>query len=125
MQAVLNNSLNVGATFVMNSLGKEKFLEYFQKYGIGSETGIDLPAEAAGNIGNLIRNLNNNKKIEYATASFGQGISMTPMITVKALSSLANGGKIIIPHVVKKIDYKVGLSKNISYVNEAKQILKK
>jgi cell division protein FtsI (penicillin-binding protein 3)/stage V sporulation protein D (sporulation-specific penicillin-binding protein) len=125
MQAVLNNSLNTGATFVMNSLGKEKFLEYFKKYGIGSETGIDLPAEAAGNIGNLVNNLSNSKKIEYATASFGQGISMTPIITVKALSVLANGGKIIIPHVVKRIDYKVGFSKNISYINEAKQVIKK
>lgn len=125
MQAVLNNSLNTGATFVMNSLGKEKFLDYMKAFGIGSETGIDLPAEAAGNIGNLLKNLNNNKKIEYATASFGQGISMTPIITVKALSALANGGKLVIPHVVKRIDYKVGFSKNISYMNEAKQVLKK
>ncbi|MDD4803652.1 MAG: penicillin-binding protein 2 [Candidatus Pacebacteria bacterium] len=125
MQAVLNNSLNTGVTFVMNRMGKEKFTEYFQKYGIGSETGIDLPSEASGNIGNILNNLNNNKKIEYATASFGQGISMTPIITVRALSVLANGGKLIIPHVVKKIDYKVGLSKNISYVNESKQIIKR
>ena len=125
MQAVLNNSLNTGVTFVMNAMGKDKFLEYMQGYGIGSETGIDLPAEAAGNIGNLLNNLKNSKKIEYATASFGQGISMTPIITVRALSVLANGGKLIVPHVVKRIDYKVGLSKNISYVNEAKQIIKK
>ncbi len=125
MQDVLNNSLNTGATFVMNRLGKQKFLDYMQAYGIGSETGIDLPAEASGNIGNLLNNLTNNKKIEYATASYGQGISMTPIITVKALSALANGGKLIIPHVVSSIDYKVGLSKNISYVNEAKQVLKK
>ena len=125
MQAVLNNSLNTGVTFIMNRMGKEKFTEYFQKYGIGSETGIDLPSEASGNISNILNNLNNNKKIEYATASFGQGISMTPIITVRALSVLANGGKLIIPHVVKKIDYKVGLSKNISYVNESKQIIKR
>lgn len=125
MQAVLNNSLNTGVTFIMNSIGKEKFLEYFKNYGIGSETGIDLPSEAAGNIVNLTNNLNNNKKIEYATASFGQGISMTPIITVRALSVLANGGKLITPHVVRKIDYKVGLSKNFSYVDEAKQVLKK
>ena len=125
MQAVLNNSLNTGVTFVMNKMGKEKFTEYFQKYGIGSETGIDLPNEASGNIGNILNNLNNKKQIEYATASFGQGISMTPIITVRALSVLANGGKLIIPHVVNKIDYQVGLSKNISYVDEAKQVLKK
>jgi len=125
MQTVLNNSLNTGAVFVMNSLGKEKFLEYMKNYGIGTETGIDLPSEAAGNISNLLNNLTNDKKIEYATASFGQGISMTPIITVRALSTLANGGKLIIPHVVKSINYKIGFQKDISYVNEAKQVLKK
>jgi stage V sporulation protein D (sporulation-specific penicillin-binding protein) len=125
MQAVLNNSLNTGVTFVMNRMGKEKFTEYFKNYGMGSETGIDLPNEASGNIGNILNNLNNKKQIEYATASFGQGISMTPIITVRALSVLANGGKLIIPHIVNKIDYKFGLSKNISYINEAKQVLKK
>ena len=125
MQQVLNQSLNIGAAYVADRLGKQKMLEYFQAYGIGSETGIDLPNEAAGNIGNLLNNLNNTKKIEYATASFGQGISMTPIITVRALSVLANGGKLVTPHIVSKIDYKVGLVKNISYTDEAKQVLKK
>jgi cell division protein FtsI (penicillin-binding protein 3)/stage V sporulation protein D (sporulation-specific penicillin-binding protein) len=125
MQLVLNNSLNTGMVFVSEKMGKEKFLKYYQKFGIGSETGIDLPAEASGNISNLLQNLSNKKTIEYATASFGQGISLTPIITTRALSAIANGGRLIIPHVVKEIDYRVGLSKNISYVNEAKQVLKK
>ncbi len=125
IQSVLNNSLNTGVAFVVERMGKNNFTEYFKKYGIGSETGIDLPSEASGNIDNILDNLNNKKKIEYVTASFGQGISMTPIITVRALSVLANGGKLITPHVVKKIDYKVGLSKDISYVNEARQVLKK
>ncbi len=125
MQDVLNNSLNTGAAFVMDRMGKDKFLEYMQNYGIGFETGIDLPAEAGGNISNLLNNLKNNKKIEYITASFGQGISMTPIMVARALSVLANGGKLIIPHIVKTIDYKVGISKNISYIDEAKQVIKK
>ncbi len=125
MQTVLNNSLNVGAVFAMDKLGKPKFLEYFKNFGIGSETGIDLPAEASGNISNLTGNVKGDKKVEFATASFGQGISMTPIMTARALSVIANGGKLIIPHVVNKITYKVGLSKNISYVDEAKQVLKK
>ncbi|MCX6717944.1 MAG: penicillin-binding protein 2 [Candidatus Taylorbacteria bacterium] len=125
MQTVLNNSLNTGVVFVEEKMGKEKFTEYMKNFGIGSETGIDLPNEASGNITNLLNNLDNNKKIEYYTASFGQGISMTPMITTRALSILANGGKLIIPHVVDKIEYKTGLSKTISYVDEAQQIIKK
>jgi stage V sporulation protein D (sporulation-specific penicillin-binding protein) len=125
MQQVLNQSLNVGASYVATQIGKKDFLKYFQAYGIGSETGIDLPNEAAGNISNLLNNLNNTKQVEYDTASFGQGISMTPIITTSALSVLANGGKLIIPHVVTEINYKVGLPKNIDYASEAKQVLKK
>jgi cell division protein FtsI/penicillin-binding protein 2 len=125
MQQVLNQSLNVGASYVATKIGKQDFLKYFESFGIGSETGIDLPNEAAGNISNLLNNLNNSKQVEYDTASFGQGISMTPIITASALSVLANGGKLIIPHVVKEINYKIGLSKQIDYANEAKQVIKK
>ena len=124
MQQILNQSLNVGASYVATKIGKQDFLKYFEAYGIGSETGIDLPNEAAGNISNLLNNLNNSKQVEYDTASFGQGISMTPIITASALSVLANGGKLVIPHVVKEIDYKVGLSKKVDYTDEAKQVLK-
>jgi cell division protein FtsI/penicillin-binding protein 2 len=125
MQQILSQSLNVGASYVATKIGKQDFLKYFQAFGIGSETGIDLPNEAAGNISNLLNNLNNNKLVEYDTASFGQGISMTPIMTASALSVLANGGKRIIPHIVKEIDYKVGLPQKIDYTNEAKQVLKK
>ena len=125
MQQILNQSLNVGASYVATKVGKQNFLKYFQAYGIGSETGIDLPNEAAGNISNLLNNLNNSKQVEYDTASFGQGISMTPIITASALSVLANGGNFITPHVVREINYKVGFSKQIDYINEAKRILKK
>ncbi len=124
MQQILNQSLNVGASFIATKMGKPTMLKYFEGYGIGSETGIDLPSEAAGNISNLLDNLNNKKQVEYDTASFGQGISMTPIITASALCVLANGGKLIIPHVVKEIDYKVGLPQIIDYTNEAKQVLK-
>jgi len=121
MQGVLNNSLNTGASFVEAQLGKDKFTEYFKKFGIGMETGIDLPAEAAGNI----ENLKSAGTVEYYNASFGQGISMTPIITARALSVLANGGKLITPHVVKTINYKWAPAKTISYVNEADQVIKK
>ena len=121
MQEVLNKSLNIGAAFVESKIGNEKFSQYFTDLGIGTETGIDLPNEASGSI----ENLKSPRDIEYVTASFGQGISMTPINAVRALSTLANGGKLITPHVVKKINYEVGLSKNISFVDEARQVFKK
>ncbi len=121
MQEVLNQSLNLGVSFVVNKMGKNIFADYMRAYGLAEETGIDLPSENHGRL----ENLNSPRDIEYATASFGQGISMTPIETVRALSSLANGGKLIIPHVIKRINYTTGLFNNITYVNEAKQVIKK
>lgn len=121
MQEVLSQSLNLGVSFVVSKMGKEKFADYMRAYGLDEETGIDLPSENHGRL----ENLNSPRNIEYATASYGQGISLTPIETVRALSSLANGGKLIVPHIVKKINYTSGLFNNISYVNEAKQVIKK
>ncbi len=121
MQEVLNQSLNLGVSFVVRKMGKNVFADYMQAYGLDEETGIDLPGENHGRL----ENLDSPRDIEYATASFGQGISLTPIATVRALSVLANGGKLIVPHIVNKINYTSGLYNNISYVNEAKQVIKK
>ena len=118
MQDVLNQSLNTGAAYVALKLGNQKFSEYMKNYGVGTETGIDLPNEAIG----LTKNLDSSREIEIATASYGQGIAMTPIATVRALSALANGGKLIVPHVVKKIEYDTGLSKRISFA-PGKQVI--
>jgi cell division protein FtsI/penicillin-binding protein 2 len=119
MQSVLNQSLNTGAVFAMQQLGKDKFKEYMLDYGIGEKTGIDLPGEGR----NLISNLDTNRDIEYANASFGQGIALTPIATVRALSVLANGGYLITPHIVGKIDYTGGFSEEIKYP-KGRQVLK-
>ena len=111
MQTVLNQSLNLGAVYAMRELGKEKFKEYMLAYGLGEKTGIDLPGEGR----NLISNLNTNRDIEYANASFGQGIAITPIAMVRALSALANGGYLVTPHVVQKIEYRGGFSKELDY----------
>ena len=120
MQEVLNQSLNMGSVFVMQRLGKDKFREYFKAFGLGSETGIDLPNEGVGNI----INLESPRDIEYATASFGQGISMTPIETVRALSVLANGGILITPHVVKRTEFSLGPSRDFVPGGE-RRVLKK
>ena len=119
IQEILSQSLNTGVSFIVEEMGTEVFREYFLNYGIGQETGIDLPNEAAG----LVANLDSPRTLEYATASFGQGIAMTPIATVRALSTIANGGKSITPHLGKEIKYLTGLSKTISYV-DGEEILK-
>lgn len=111
MQTVLDKSLNLGAVFAMQKLGKEKFRDYMLGFGLGEKTGIDLPGEGR----NLISNLSTNRDIEFANASFGQGIALTPISITRALSALANGGYLITPHIVEKIDYKTGLSKTFEY----------
>ncbi len=113
MQEILNQSLNLGAAFVEGQVGNQKFAQYLLDLGLGEETGIDLPNETYG----LVSNLTSPRDIEYATASFGQGIAMTPVETVKALSSLANGGVLITPHLVKEINYDSGHSDKITYDN--------
>jgi cell division protein FtsI/penicillin-binding protein 2 len=116
MQEILSQSLNTGVAFVVEKMGTELFREYMLNYGIGQETGIDLPSEGVG----LVSNLDSPRTLEYITASFGQGIAMTPIATVRALSTLSNGGKLVTPHLVKKIEYRSGLSKNISHIDGQK-----
>lgn len=118
MQEVLNQSLNTGASWIVGQMGKETFRKYFLDYKIGSETGIDLPNEAHG----LVENLESPRDVEYATASFGQGIAMTPVETVRALAALGNGGKLVTPHLVKSIQYHNGEEKEIRYP-EGDQVL--
>lgn len=99
MKQVLEKSLNTGAMFAENKLGDENFLNYMINFGFGQSTGIDLAGEAAGDISNLY----SKRKINFATASFGQGIAVTPLQLVNAYSALANGGKLFRPFVVKEI----------------------
>jgi len=120
MQEVLNQSLNTGAAFVMQQAGKDEFAHYMLDFGLGEFTGIDLPNEAKS----LVQNLKSTREIEHATAAYGQGIAMTPIATVRALSALGNGGFLISPHIVKEIDYSVGLTKKIEPL-PGKEIIKK
>lgn len=118
MQEILNQSLNTGVSWIVSQMGKEKFREYFLSYKIGSETGIDLPNESYG----LVDNLYAAGDVQYATASFGQGIAMTPVAAIRALATLANGGKLVTPHLAKEIRYDDGVVKKIRYP-EGEQVL--
>lgn len=118
MQTILDKSLNVGIVFLVEQLGVERFQSYFKKFGIGEETGIDLPGEASG----LIKNIDGNVFVDNATAGFGQGIAITPIQTVRALAVLGNGGKLVTPHVTDSIIYKNGEVKKVVF-NEGEQVI--
>ena len=111
MQQVLNQSLNTGVSFIVQETGQDIFAKYLHEFGLGEETGIDLPNEIPG----IIHNLESPRLVEYATASFGQGIALTPVATIRALSALANGGKLVTPHLAKEIRYESGDIKKVGF----------
>ena len=98
MTTVLEQSLNTGAVFVEQKVPKDIFLKYLKDFGIDSKTGIDVN-EVAGDISVL----SNMRDINFATASFGQGVALTPLELIRALSAIANGGKLVRPHLVARI----------------------
>lgn len=121
MQEVLNKSLNTGVTFVMQQMGQKEFARYFRDvYALVEKTGIDLPNE----VNNLVKNLQSKEEVNYATASFGQGIALTPIATIRALAVLANGGYLVTPYVADEILYKDGTREKIPH-QEPVQTLKK
>ncbi len=99
MRQVLEHSLNTGVIFAENKLGDDSFLNYIVGFGFGQKTNIDLAGEVNGTIANLY----SGRKVNFATAAFGQGIAVTPIQLVNAYSTIANGGKLMWPHVVKAI----------------------
>jgi len=109
MQIVLNKSLNTGAAVIASRMGTSEFNKRMLAFDFEGLTDIDLPNEGKS----LVSNLRENRNLEAAQASFGQGIAMTPIATVRALSALANGGTLVTPYVVKEIKYKLGPSKVI------------
>jgi cell division protein FtsI/penicillin-binding protein 2 len=112
MQEILSQSLNVGVSFIAGRLGHEHFRNYFDKLGLGTETGVDLPNEISSDIRQI---MDSPRDVEYATASFGQGIATTPVGMIRALGSIANGGKIVTPHLVRSIRLESGLTKELSW----------
>lgn len=111
IQEVLSQSLNVGTSHIAGKLGHERLRTYFTKLAFGTETGIDLPSEIHGDL----RNLESPRDVEYATASFGQGIATTPIGTIRALGALANHGQIVTPHLVKAVRLQSGVVKELSW----------
>jgi stage V sporulation protein D (sporulation-specific penicillin-binding protein) len=104
VQEILSQSLNTGVAWISLKMGGDEFAKYFSKFGFGEKTGIDQPNEQKG----IVKTLNTKRDIEIATASYGQGIALTPIQTIRALGVLANGGLLVTPHIAKEIEYTDG-----------------
>lgn len=95
MTQVLEESINTGVIFAAQQMGQTTFLRYSRQFGFGSKTGIDLRGEVAGDI----RSLERDRDIYTATASFGQGITVTPIQIAQSYAALANGGFLVRPRL--------------------------
>ena len=89
-------SSNVAAVLLSRKLGKDKLLDYYKKFGFGEKTGIELSNEYTGKVSFTYNS-------EIASASFGQGITTTPVQNIQALTSITNGGIVLKPYIIKKI----------------------
>lgn len=99
MVEVIEHSDNVGMVFVGEKLGIEKLVEYLKKFGLGEKTGIDLEDELTPDL----RPNGDWKLIDLATASFGQGIALTPIQMTRIAATIANDGRLVRPYLVKQI----------------------
>lgn len=110
MTQVLERSLNTGSIHVEKLVGHKSFAEYVKRFGFGEVTGSGFVGEEAGNIRNLEYL---NRDVNFYTASFGQGISVTPLQLATAYSVLANGGRLMKPMFVDRIVHPDGSVENI------------
>ena len=97
---VVENSCNPGFVVMGQKLGKERLFSYIDKFGFGKKTGIDLNGEATG----IIFNLDKVGEVELATTAFGQGVSVTPIQQITAVSAAINGGTLYKPYIVKSVN---------------------
>lgn len=108
MVGVLENSINTGMVYVAEKLGKEKFRKYAENFGFGLKEGLELDSESSGTLEILSKNKENEFDCYTATASFGQGITVTPLQMASAFSVIANGGTLLKPNIIKEIRYHDG-----------------
>lgn len=96
MTQVIEHSINSGAIWAENATGNDIFLSYLKKFGFGQKTGIDLPGEVVGDMSQLAPK---SPQVDWDTAAYGQGIAVTPIGLVSAISAIANGGTLMRPYL--------------------------
>ena len=96
MTQVIEGSINTGAVFAEKQIGHGIFFDYLKKFGFNDVTGIKLPSEVRGSLKSLVK----GKDINFATASYGQGVAVTPIGLISAVSVIANGGNLMKPLIL-------------------------
>ncbi len=119
MTTVLEASINTGMIFAMRAMGMDTFVKYVKNFGFGSATGIPLETEMPGNISSL----DIGGEVYAATASFGQGITVTPLQLAMAYAAIANGGTLLSPLLVEEIRYPDGRTETFAS-SEVRSVVK-
>lgn len=97
---ILTNSLNTGMVDMGMRLGGERLTNYAKKFGLGKTTGVELPGEEVG----ILFDPQTMYPSNVATMSIGQGIALTSMQLIRAIATIANDGKLVQPHIVKRVE---------------------
>src|SRR5574344_897842 len=97
---VVENSCNPGFVELGQRLGKETLFSYIDRFGFGKKTGVDLNGEASG----ILFDMDKVGPVELATTAFGQGVSVTPIQQITAVSAAINGGMLYKPYIVKSLN---------------------
>lgn len=119
MTEVLEKSLNTGVIYIEKLVGNRMFADYIERFGFGEKSGIDLPGEVSGNT----KNLSNPKTtINFFTAAFGQGISVTPIQLISGYAALANKGVLMKPQIIDKFRYSDGYEEEVK-PQEVRQVI--
>lgn len=113
---VVENSCNPGFVTLGQKLGTNRLYNYVTRFGFGQKTGIDLNGESTG----ILFSLDRMGPVETATTAFGQGISVTPIQQVRAVSAVVNGGELLKPYIVKTVSEP---ETNATIVENKKQVL--
>lgn len=96
MTQVIEHSINTGAIWAENATGNATFLSYLKKFGLDQKTGIELPGEITGDMSQLTPKA---PQVDWDTAAYGQGVAVTPIELVQAISAIANGGVLMRPYL--------------------------
>lgn len=104
MTEVLDESLNTGMVWIMRKMGRDVLKDFIAQFGFGSLSGITLSTESTGTIDAL----NESAEVYAATASFGQGITVTPLQIAMGYAAIANGGALMQPYIVEEMRYPDG-----------------